>query len=160
MCPVTVRIIEHLPKIHDSHSSERERNYFKKTKKQNTRDLPYFFLHHLYVLKIKIHLKTNIEYVIKKLNLRQNNLFRYPTISGPGGVLVVSKSLQHADFTTFHLNNFMDKAKTFLIILTTSGITHLVQDSQGPIYVTDISLACEYSHMATYRGLENLMTGQ
>jgi len=45
--------------------------------------------------------------------LRQTNLFRYPNRSGPAGILFVPQSLQHANLTTFHLNNFVDTLKHF-----------------------------------------------
>jgi len=39
-------------------------------------------------------------------------------------------------------------------------MTHIIQDCQGQIYKTVISLACEYPHIVRHRGLENFMTGQ
>jgi len=45
--------------------------------------------------------------------LSQTNLFRFPMSSGPVGILVVTKSLQHAHLNMFHLNNIMDRLRHF-----------------------------------------------
>ena len=91
--------------------------------------------------------------------MRQTKFFRYPTISGPAGLLVVPKSLEHAHPTTFHLNNFMDILRHFNC---TDYCLHHTPNTRlsGTDLRTRYFISMRIPTHREAQGLENLMTGQ